>query len=72
MTDNRSHTEILTGPAVVDELLQYGLNPSYQIATEQDRQQLVDLMLRHHAEVREFVNAIKARPVPGIRLFPRL
>jgi phage terminase small subunit len=57
-----------TVEAVVDDLLKYSLNPSYQIATERDRQELIDLAHRHHAEIAEVLDAIKARPVPGTRI----
>src|SRR5512143_604264 len=58
---------------VVDELVKYSLNPSYQIATERDRQDLIAMYERHFAETQELLDAIKARPVAGMRVdSPRL
>jgi hypothetical protein len=51
---------------VVDDLLKYSLNPSCQIATERDRQELIDMTERHYAEMQEVLDAIKARPINGI------
>ena len=42
-----------TVEAVVDELLRFSLNPSYEIATERDRQELIDMTERHFAEMQE-------------------
>jgi hypothetical protein len=53
---------------VVDELLKYSLNPSYQIAAERDRQELINITERHFAEMQEVIDAIKARPVAGVRV----
>jgi hypothetical protein len=62
-----------TVEAVVDDLLKYSLNPSYQVATERDRQELIDMTERQYAEVQEVLDAIKARPVAGVRVdSPRL
>jgi hypothetical protein len=58
---------------VVDDLLKYSLNPSYQIASERDRQDLIAMYERHYAETQELLDAIKARPVAGMRVdSPRL
>jgi hypothetical protein len=57
-----------TVEAVVDDLLKYSLNPSYQVATERDRRELIDMTERHHAKIQEVLDAIKARPVAGVRL----
>jgi hypothetical protein len=52
----------------VDDLLKYSLNPSYKIATERDRQDLIDMTVRHYGEMQEVIDAIKACPVAGIRV----
>ncbi len=53
---------------VVEDLLRYSLNPSYQVATERDRQELIAIANRYNAETEEVIAAIKARPVPGVRV----
>ena len=57
-----------TVEAVVDELLRFSLNPSYEVATERDRQELIDMTERHFAEMQEVIDSIKARPVAGVRV----
>jgi phage terminase small subunit len=57
-----------TVEAVVGELVKYSLNPSYQIATERDRQELINITERHFAEMQEVIDAIKARPVAGVHV----
>ncbi len=57
---------------IVDTLLAYNLNPSYQVATEQERQQLIDLLERQFAETGSLIDAIKARPVARIPTRPAL
>ncbi len=57
---------------MLDSIFKDSLNPSYQIPTERDRQQLVDLLMRQFAEVGELIDAIKARPVAGITTRPAL
>jgi hypothetical protein len=52
-----------TVEAVVDELLKFSLNPSYEVATERERQELIDMTERHFAEMQEVIAAIKAKPI---------
>ena len=52
-----------TVEAVVDELLKYSLNPAYEIATERERQELIDMTERHFAAMDEVIAAIKAKPI---------
>jgi hypothetical protein len=48
-------------------LLRYSLNPYHDLRDE-DRQALIAILNKHAAEMHEFVAAIKARPVVGVRL----
>lgn len=51
--------------AIADEMLTYDLNPAYEVATDRDRQELIDMLKRNLAAVAEFIAGIKARPVPS-------
>jgi hypothetical protein len=57
--------------AIVDEMLRYDTNPYHDVRDE-DRQALVEMMTRHTTEMMEYVAAIKARPIIGVRLDTRL
>jgi Terminase small subunit len=56
-----------TPEAIVDRMLSYDTNPYHDVRDE-DRQALVEMLKRHAVEMREYVNAIKARPIVGVRL----
>jgi phage terminase small subunit len=51
-----------TPEQVVDELLTYELHPCIEVH-ERDRRTLVEMYLKHFAEVEEFIAGLKARPV---------
>ena len=40
----------------------------FKPVTDEDRRALTDLLLRHNAEVQQFISAIKARPVQAVRV----
>jgi hypothetical protein len=48
--------------------MKYSVHPAHQIATERDRRELVDMTEGHFAEIQEVIDAIKARPVAGVRV----
>jgi len=55
--------------AVADKLLDGAGDPVEQFrpVTDEDRQDLTDLLRRQYAEVRELLDAIRARPVVAVR-----
>jgi hypothetical protein len=48
--------------ALVDELLQYCVNPSYHDVRAEDRKTLIEIFDRQTAETNEYIESIKARP----------
>jgi hypothetical protein len=57
-----SFNECTTPEQVVDELLTYELHPCIEVH-ERDRRTLVEMFLKHFAEVEEFIAGLKARPI---------
>jgi hypothetical protein len=56
--------------AIVDEVLER-LIEQFRPLDSTDRQALIDLYMRHLAEVQEFIDAINARPLIASRVDPR-
>ena len=58
-------------PAEVANALLDGWNgpvEQFRPVTDEDRRALTDLLLRHNAEVKAMLDAIKARPVLAVRI----
>lgn len=51
-----------TPEQVVDELFTYELHPCIEVH-QRDRRALVEMYLKHFAEVEEFIAGLKAKPV---------
>jgi hypothetical protein len=52
---------------IVDEMLSYRLNASYQTFTEEDRQYFIDLMNRFFAESTAYIEGIKPGPSTEVK-----
>lgn len=57
-----SFDKCTTPEEVVDELLSYELHPCIEVH-ERDRRTLVEMYLKHFAEVDEFIAGLKAKPI---------
>ena len=57
-----SFDKCTTAVEIVDELFLYELSPHVPVH-EQDRRALVEMYERHFAEVQEFLDILRARPI---------